>query len=540
MVKINNSRTKTYLILIILVIAAILRFNHITQPFVDTFSWRQASTAMMADNFYRRNWNIFYPEISWDGPAPSYNGREFQTVSYLAALIYLVVGQHDWVGRSIAAIFGIWGIYALYRLVRLVWDEERALVSAAVMALLPGSIFTDRSFLPDPVMVSLVTTSCWMLVSYLQTNSWKYLVLAGTIGTLGFLTKIPGLIIGIPMLYAVAAILGYKQALHPKRLLPILVTALLSIPTVIAYYLWARHLALTYPPYHFAGSSNWLWNNGLNNWFEQKYYLPEFFAELRWSMWTYPVIALVGLGIIFPPPQERQEQKSSPNKQLTTELVKPRWLFHWWIFACAIYYLIGARQLVSNPWNIHLFSPAAAALAGHALISIAAFLAKFVRKFAQPFVPLIFILITLLTIGNFSYKNLKYMYAPFKDESYKLGLTLREISQPGDLVVTMASQLGDPNVIYYSQRRGWTFPPAIPTIDWSKLPENDQDSIAMFEQLRNKGADWLAIADERKKDFWQYHPVLVDYINKNCELKKKTSAGVIYRILSPQELEKKF
>ena len=48
----------------ILVLGAVLRFNNVTQPFTDAFSWRQASTAMMASNFYHRSWNIFYPEVS--------------------------------------------------------------------------------------------------------------------------------------------------------------------------------------------------------------------------------------------------------------------------------------------------------------------------------------------------------------------------------------------------------------------------------------------------------------------------------------------
>ncbi len=115
--KIRISQTNVLLIGI-LIVATILRFNDINhQPFIDATSWRQSSTAMMADNFYRKNWNIFYPEISWNGPEPSYNGREFQLVSYLAALLYTIVGQHDWVGLSVAAIFGLWGVFALYQLV---------------------------------------------------------------------------------------------------------------------------------------------------------------------------------------------------------------------------------------------------------------------------------------------------------------------------------------------------------------------------------------------------------------------------------------
>src|SRR5215813_2826412 len=88
-------------ITVVMAVAAILRVYLLRQPFIDAFSWRQSSTAMIADNYYRNNWNIFYPEVNWSGPGPSYQGREFQTVSYLAALLYRIVGQHDSVGRSV-------------------------------------------------------------------------------------------------------------------------------------------------------------------------------------------------------------------------------------------------------------------------------------------------------------------------------------------------------------------------------------------------------------------------------------------------------
>lgn len=47
------------LLLLILFIALLMRGQNITQAFIDAFSWRQASTAMMAENFFKNSWNIF-------------------------------------------------------------------------------------------------------------------------------------------------------------------------------------------------------------------------------------------------------------------------------------------------------------------------------------------------------------------------------------------------------------------------------------------------------------------------------------------------
>src|SRR3954453_23648957 len=90
----------------IVLLAFAMRAQRIRQPLIDAYSWREASTAMMAENFYRHSWNVFLPAVNWVGPRPGYQGREFQITTYLAALCYTVLGEHDWIGRGIAILFG--------------------------------------------------------------------------------------------------------------------------------------------------------------------------------------------------------------------------------------------------------------------------------------------------------------------------------------------------------------------------------------------------------------------------------------------------
>src|ERR1044071_7808477 len=86
----------------VLLVAALLRLQQIDQPYVDAFAWRESDTGSMADAFARGNWNIFLPQLRFDGPGPNYIGAEFQTVSYLAALGYRLFGMAPWVGRAIS------------------------------------------------------------------------------------------------------------------------------------------------------------------------------------------------------------------------------------------------------------------------------------------------------------------------------------------------------------------------------------------------------------------------------------------------------
>jgi Dolichyl-phosphate-mannose-protein mannosyltransferase len=533
-----------YLLLAILTTAAVLRLNHINQPFVDAFGWRQISNAMMADNFYRVNGNIFYPEISWNGPGPSYNGRELQTITYLATLLYRVFGQQDWVGRSLAVIFGLWGIFALYQLVRRVWDEEHALIAAAVMTFLPASIFIERSFLPDPVMVALVTTSFWMLVAYFQTERLRYLLFALLIGTWGFLTKLPGLLVGIPMLYSMFAILGHKKVIQAKFFVPILSAATLTLIPVIVYYLWARHLSLSYPPYHFAGGGNWVWDDGISNWLSKGYFLEKLSQRFQHWLWGTPIILLVFLGLLLRPPVSNSTKGNlkddSPQKSI--EMGKAPWIFHWWLLSGVVFYFIGAEELVDNPWNFHIFSPAAAAIAGHAILTLAQWLKYLSRDVASTkllfpnSIKIVTSIIMLLVIATSAHYCMKTMYRPYGAQSHELGLALKEISQPGELVVTIANIVGDPVAIYYSQRRGWVFPPADNDINWGQLPEDDRDSIRMFENLRTQGADWFGVVSQHQEQLEEKHTDFWEHIGKTCQLQAQDEDWSIYRILSPSQV----
>jgi 4-amino-4-deoxy-L-arabinose transferase-like glycosyltransferase len=503
----------------VLVMAAVFRFSTITQPFTDALNWREAWNATMARNFHRGNWNIFYPEVNWCGSVPGYAGVEFQTITYIAALFYAIAGEHEWVGRSVAAFFGLWGIFALYQLVRRVWDEERALLSAAVMAFLPGGVFIERSFLSDPAMVALMTTSAWMLIVYLQTDRLRFLLFSGAIGTWGVLTKPPGLVVGFAMIYATLTILRFRNKLKPRRLSVMGVVAVLALVPVIAYYLWALHLGRSYPPYvPFTGFS--LWDQGLHQWWDENYFLGRLVWWFSGWLWTPPVIVLVVLGILLP------LRAFDPEKRTPA---KAPWLFHWWLLGILPLYVVAAKELVLNPQNFHIINPAAAALSSDAIMTITWFLARIVRPSSSVVVRTSVIAVSLIIIAVSGTIALIRMCYPYAQRDYELGLALRRISQPRDLVVTMASVLGDPIVIYYSQRRGWLFPPP-PVVDVSALPEDDHASIRMFEELRAEGAVWLGMVASQQAKLKRDHPVLLAHFQRTCRLDERNPKWFIYSI----------
>jgi 4-amino-4-deoxy-L-arabinose transferase-like glycosyltransferase len=518
-------------IILILVVAAALRLNNITQPFVDDNAWRESSVAMMAQNFYQTSWNIFYPEVNWVGPGPGYQGREFQTITYITALLYLLLGQHDWIGRCVAVTFGLLGIFALYQLIRLLWDRQLAITAAALMALFPGVIRLERSFLPDPAMVALVVTSFWMLILYLHTDQNRYLILAAVIGTLGALTKIPGMIVGLPMVYAAISILKHRRVLIAEKVTRLAIIGILTGLPVAAYYLWARHIALSYPPHHFAGEGNWIWDQGVEHLVEQRFFIPRLWRGIT-TLWTLPGIAMLSLGIFLP--LFKKTIKRAESEQAVAESPNDApWLFHWWIAAGAVYYFIGARELIENPSNFHILSPAVAALSAYGVVALASLGS---RQSKRRGLRIAIAVLLVIAIGVWGQRRSR-LHSSYAKQSYELGLALKSASKPDELVVTLGDIIGCPVAIYYSGRRGWPFPPFEEIKDWDVLPKDDE-AIEIFERVRAKGADWFGVVNNRKEDIWEARPRFARHIERTCELKETNEDAIIYRILSPEEIAK--
>jgi 4-amino-4-deoxy-L-arabinose transferase-like glycosyltransferase len=496
--------------------AAALRLYWIDQPFVDFHGWRESSTAMMAENILHRG-RVLSPEVNWDGPGPSYNGREFQLVTFIASLLYRVTGQVDWAGRIVGVAFGLWGIFALHRLVSLVWDERRALAGAAVMAILPGSLFIDREFLPDPAMVALITTGCWLTLRYLHFSRLRDLIGSVVVMTLGVLTKLTGLCVVLAIIYAAWSIRSPESRARLPRLL---VAGVVMLMPVALYYGWAWHLSRTSPPYHFAGSQGFVWNSSFAAWWAEGYFADGLLRELT-NIWTgLGLLLVVGALVVAPPRVETAGvERQAPASRF----------FHWWLLVSGgSYYLIGASHLVWQPYNFHLFDPPAAALAGHAVIV----LADTARRHAGVWAARLILVGLPVSIAISGLPYLRSVYEPISAGGHRMGLALRDVSAPGDLVVTIPEFAGDPVAIYYSRRRGWVFPPASV---WAAIPENwDQaieakEAAEWLDHLRHQGARWLAIVAPQRARLWRVNPDLAAYVERHFDVGLEAPDYVIFR-----------
>ena len=502
-------------ILVLIVIAALaFRLKDLTLPLVDMFSWREASTAMMADNFYQKSWNIFYPQVSWTGPGPSYQGREFQMVSYLVAILYQLFGWHDWFGRLVAVCFSTVTVFSLHRLTAIVWDEVHAHAAGLAYAVMPAAIMIDSSFLPDPAMLALVTLGLWLFLRYgiEERGTWS-LVLAVAAFSFGVLNKLPGIAAVLVIVYLAAV--WWRRGQH-GRIGRVILAMTVGLLVVALYCGWAIHLGRTYPPYHVAGRG-YLWDLGLGNFLANRFYVD----DLRHiaTTWFYgaPFIVLVALGLWLPPLPRHGDRALAAVPYA-------------WLIAGVLAYLVAAREISSNPWNLHILSAPIAIFAGRGAV----FAVSLGDKRSAAILGLRSVALFIFVVATASFPLLDVMKSRPAQNALRLGERLRTISQPGDLVIAISPDVGDPVAIYYSRRHGWVFPPAGPNINWTVFVETDGEAIAELEQLRAGGAVWFGAVknakDEWGRNFITHHAGVIGHLNATARLVDDNDAFVIYKL----------
>ncbi|MDA7430549.1 glycosyltransferase family 39 protein [Primorskyibacter aestuariivivens] len=504
---------------LVLLLAGLLRLQYAFQPIVDAFSWREASTAMIAENIPLHGWNIFYPEVSWTGPGPSYQGREFQLMTLLAALYNALFGWQDWSGRLVAVAFSLLTVLSLHRLTALIWNETHAHVVALVYALLPAAIMIDSSYLPDPVMLALITAGIWLFVRYYLGGSALVLAASALCFTLGALCKLPGIAIGLVPAWLTVLLLLRGEI---RRAAASLTVMLVSLLVIIAYYAWAVYLGNTTPPYHVAGSG-YIWDNGLTHFLDHGFWFEDFANIAVWWFYGMPFLALLLVGLwAYPGNIRKDENPDLPHLPLV------------WSVGCVIVYLLAAREISNNPWNLHIFSIPVALFGGRGLV----FLMELGgARVLSPMGALRGVLAIVVLGVNATMPLLSSMKAPHSENARLLGAALNRLTEPDDLVIAISPDLGDPVAIYYSRNRGWVFPPGGGQTVWSVFAEDDQTAMAQLEDLRAQGAGWFGYATNAEDDLGRYfvdhHAGFIDWLNETETRIEATREYVIYR-LAPQ------
>jgi 4-amino-4-deoxy-L-arabinose transferase-like glycosyltransferase len=447
-------------IIFVLLVSIALRLIHITEPFVDSWSWKQLTNAMVARNYYLHGYHFFYPQIDWAGPYAGYIGTEFPTVPFLAALLYRVFGVHEWVGRSVSVAFFAAGAPFLYLLVRKISTTRSAAIAFAAYCMAPLTFFASRSFQSDTASVSFCIIAFYLTTEWLDNPSSRSLfLLASATTSLGIATKLPQLIIGVPILYLCWD--KYGIGLFRRRALWAFAAVALLLPLV--WEVHAYHISVTYYPYHFAGEKG----IGIRNW--------QFYRHILWKTVTFSLTPVLTAALIAGVPVRSRTRYGQ--------------VFHWWLVAFVVFFIFAAREN-RHPWVQMPLVPIAAAFLGilfDKAMRTTGRLANSRIAFATACM-LVFLPFTYL-----SYKAVKRHYRPWQEPDYKAALEIARLSPPNALI--LAVDEGEPAMIYYSQRKGWHF-----LSHFGALPRDSAEAISELEKYRGFGASYIVF--DRYNLYW--------------------------------------
>jgi hypothetical protein len=204
------------------VLGAVLRLKGIHDPIFDHPGWRQGDTAAIARNFAQLQYNIFFPQVDYNGPSPHYVELELQIVPFLAATLYKLFGVHEVFGRLISIGFGVATIPVLAAFGRWLFRSELAGVAAAAgFAVLPGAWYYSHTFMPDTAMVFFTTCALFACARWIvedEARSWRGWWPAALLLMLAFLAKPVAVTAAIPLAACALARLGWRGALTRPQL----------------------------------------------------------------------------------------------------------------------------------------------------------------------------------------------------------------------------------------------------------------------------------------------------------------------------------
>jgi 4-amino-4-deoxy-L-arabinose transferase-like glycosyltransferase len=193
---------------LILLLGLALRLDHIGNPVLDHPSWRQGDSAEIARNFATREYDILRPQLQYDGPPPHYVELELQIVPFIAATLYKIVGVHAAIGRLVTVAFSLATIGVLVSFgMRLFGSQRAGLFAGLLYAIMPGSVYYGRTFMPDAAMVFFMTAALAAAFHLFDGREWsaRRVATATALLALAILAK-PVACIAIPIILALAVV----------------------------------------------------------------------------------------------------------------------------------------------------------------------------------------------------------------------------------------------------------------------------------------------------------------------------------------------
>jgi len=283
-------RFLTLALILLFVLGFLVRLYRFDGPVADWHSFRQSDTNAVSVIFARDGIDLLHPryfDISnvQSGIDNPHGWRMVEFPIYNAAAVGLF-GLLGWLGitieqagRLISIFATLVGAFIVYLLVKKYSDFSAGFFSAFFYLFLPFSIFYGRSILPDPSMTASILAGIYFFDRWLEDK--KYLILSVFFTSLAFLLKPYALFFTLPMVY----LAFQKFGLSIFKQWKLYVFALVCLIPLFAWRKWIGQYPEGIPV------SDWLFN-GNNIRFR-----PAFFRWIAYERITKLILGYFGLVI---------------------------------------------------------------------------------------------------------------------------------------------------------------------------------------------------------------------------------------------------
>ena len=204
-------------------------------------------------------------------------------------------------GRLVSAVFSVLSLWAVFELAYSMYGGKAALISAVLLAVMPGYFWLSRMALLEVMLLFFFTLSLLLFFRWLNNHQNKMLVLSGLALGLGFLTKYQVLAAVVVMIVSLV-ILGWGRLrrLFSRFILLIVTAVIVIIPwVVIAYRVYASQIL-----------NQWIYalqmGNPEKSMYSDRFPIPIFYlVEMTWpyndihpiSLLLF-IVGLLGLGLL--------------------------------------------------------------------------------------------------------------------------------------------------------------------------------------------------------------------------------------------------
>jgi len=225
------------------------------------------------------------------GQYNTFIGHTFYPPLYeaVAMVFFNIFGVSPVSGRLVSAVFSVLTLWAVFEFANILYGRKAGLISAVLLAIMPGYFLLSRMALLDVMLVFFFTLSLLFFFIWLNGRQNKMLVLSGLALGLGFLAKYQMLAVGAVMIVSLL-VLGWGQLkrLFSRFTFLVITAVLVIVPWIVIAY---RMLA-------YQNLNQWIYalqmGNPASSLYSGRFPLPIFYLiEITWPYTDIHPISLL-------------------------------------------------------------------------------------------------------------------------------------------------------------------------------------------------------------------------------------------------------